>query len=81
MDRGLIIFMLLGIIGGFAAAVTAIVMGWGWIIAFLLYCLTGATVVVTAAIVATAVTMRPTRNTCDACQDVSPDSSLIQVLR
>ncbi len=82
MNQGLVIFMLLGIVGGLAAAVTALFLGWGWLVAIVLYCLVGAVTLVTAAAVAVIVVMRPARDASDQREsDAAPDPGLVQVWR
>ena len=81
MNQGLVIFMLLGIAGGIVGAVTALILGWGWLLAILIYCLTGSVILVGGVSVAVVLTVRPARYTSDPGREAATDSNLVQVLR
>lgn len=80
MNPGLVIFMILGILGGIAAAGTALYVGWGWLAALGLYCLVGALTLIGAAVLSVILAARASREKSVAAQDPASDPGFVQVL-
>ncbi len=76
MNPNLTISMFAGILGGIGAAVTALVMGWGWLAAIGLYCVVGAVTLVLSAMIAVAVASRRGDDAC-APSPSTPGAGLI----
>lgn len=62
MSTSVVLSMFAGICVGLVAAVTALVLGWGWLIAIVLYCVCGSVTLVLFAVAAVVISLRAPRD-------------------